>query len=101
MGDWSKVVLDDLATMSQQFEQGHADFAAAAEAVKAEPVDTGDGTLNDYLAYVTGRIEELTIKSAELIQEHAGKVKYAHDSYERHDIDNEELFEDMDFEYKH
>lgn len=102
MAGWAKVVLDDLAAMSQQFQQGCSDYKAAVDAVKAEPVDTGDGTLNDYLAYVAGRIEYLTVKSAELIEEHGAKVKYAHDSYERRDIDNsEELYEDMDFDYKH
>lgn len=92
---WLQVVFDELTEMSRKFEWGASDYSAVAGKLKVAPPDSGEGALNTLIQATMGVIDVLNRQVVGEIQHNGQLVAAARDSYERHDIDNRELYDDM------
>ncbi|WUH90783.1 DUF6317 family protein [Streptomyces sp. NBC_00433] len=90
-----KVVLADLASMTSTFYTQATAYAALHVDVSPPVADGGDPGLNDAIVSIVDAIEGLHSKLAGRIEDHADGLSYAHDSYQRGDIDVHGLFEDL------
>lgn len=92
---WLQVVLDDLAEMSRKFHSGSTEFESAADALKITAPDSGDGRLTGLISSSLQVMDVLNRQIAGEIEEGSKLIDVAKTSYERHDIDNRKLFDDM------
>jgi hypothetical protein len=95
MGDGYQVVLGDLAGMAKTYHQEAENYRNLKPQVVPPCVDGGDPAFNDALAMIMDDIDSLHTKLADRIDEHGDKLQYAHDSYQRHDVDLHGVFEDL------
>ncbi len=89
------VVLGDLASMAKTFKQEAVTYAGLHASVAPPIADGGDAGLNDAIAAVTHAISGLHLAMGDRIKSHGDKLQYAHDSYQRHDVDVHGVFEDL------
>ncbi|MDQ2790546.1 MAG: hypothetical protein DLM60_01920 [Pseudonocardiales bacterium] len=93
-GDF-QVVLDSLRAMSGSFRTEGDAYAAIKPKLTPPMADSGDANLNNIMGVVMECLDVLHTKMGESIGEHAEKLQASHDTYERHDIDNRALFDDL------
>ncbi|WP_330183156.1 DUF6317 family protein [Nocardia sp. NBC_01503] len=90
-----EVVLDDLKSMAKTFGDEATTYEGRVPGFLPAAVDSGDGTLNEAMKGILELLEILNHQVVRTIQTHSDKLAYARDSYERHDIDNRKLFDDL------
>ncbi len=90
-----KVVLSDLDALQSQLRKGAQDYKGFAGEVTPAIADGGDGALNSSITAVADLISSLHDAFVQRLDDHADKVKNAHDSYQRDDVDVHGLFEDL------
>ncbi len=95
MSDWFQVVLDDLKTMAKTFDDEAKTYEGLVPKLLPAPVDSGDATLNEAMKGAMDLLQILHHQMVRTIQTHSEKLSYARDSYERHDIDNRKLYDDL------
>lgn len=95
MGDGFQVVLDDLSSMATTFAREAGIYAQIKPRITPPVADAGDDTLNHIIKVVMECLDVLHTKMTEGIDEHATLLRKAHDSYQRHDLDNRALFDDL------
>jgi uncharacterized protein (DUF924 family) len=95
MSDWFQVVLDDLKAMAKTFDDEAKAYEAVAQKFLPAVVDSGDGTLNQAMKGAMDLLAVLQHQMTRTIQTHGEKLAYARDSYERHDVDNRKLYDDL------
>jgi hypothetical protein len=89
------VVLDDLANMAGTFDREATTYDRIKPQITPPIAASGDATLDSVLGAVMECLDVLHTKMAESISEHAGNLRGAHDTYQRHDIDAHGLFDDL------
>ena len=87
-----QVTLDELAAAAGKFSEEGQTLATVAKGVPQSGPDTGDGGLNATLSAVLSATQFLGETLAGQVTGHAGKLRGAHDSYQRSDTDNGQLF---------
>lgn len=90
-----EAVLADLKNMSVTFGQQATEYRAVTPKLTPPLADSGDGGLNGVMSGVMELIAVLHEQMATSIAQHSTKLSAAHDSYERRDIDNRFLFDDL------
>ncbi|MFE7116719.1 DUF6317 family protein [Streptomyces sp. NPDC057654] len=90
-----KAVLGDIGAMSETFHREGGNFRKLAHTVSPPVVSSGDGALDSSIKAMAELITQLHKSLADRIEDHGAKVKYAHDSFQRNDIDVHGLFEDL------
>ncbi|MFI6997344.1 DUF6317 family protein [Nocardia sp. NPDC050175] len=96
MSDWMQVVLDDLTTMAKTFDDESTVYEGAVpKFLPGTAAESGDATLNEAIKGALDLLEILHHQMVRTIQTHSEKLAYARDSYERHDIDNRKLYDDL------
>ncbi|MEG8182572.1 hypothetical protein GZH49_29320 [Nocardia terpenica] len=95
MSDWFQVVLEDLKAMAETFDDEAKTYEAMVSKFLPAPVDSGEGALNEAMKGAMDLLQVLHHQMVRTIQTHSQKLAYARDSYERHDIDNRKLFDDL------
>jgi hypothetical protein len=90
-----QVTLDELAAVAGKFGEEGTSLTAVAKGVPESGPDTGDGGLNATLDAVLSATQFLGETLASQVTAHAGKLRGAHDSYQRSDTDNSQLFDQL------
>jgi hypothetical protein len=93
-GDF-QVVLDSLRAMSGSFSSERDAYEAIKPKLTPPIADSGDASLNSIIEVIMECLDVLHTKMGEAISEHAEKLQASHDTYERHEIDNRALFDDL------
>lgn len=94
-GQGYQVALTDLKNMADTFHQQASNYRGLRPKVTPPLADGGDGGLNDAMKAVMDAIDVLHTKMADRIDDHGDKLTYAHDSYQRRDVDTHGVFEDL------
>jgi hypothetical protein len=89
------VVLADLASMTKTFHTQARSYASLKANVAPAIAESGDPGLDHAITSIMDAIAGLHANLAGRIEEHGDNLSYAHDSYQRHDIDVHGLFEDL------
>lgn len=95
MADKYRVVLADLANMAKTFHDQADSYRSLRPQVTPPIADGGDPGLNDALQAVMDALDAMHTKLADQIDDHGDKLAYAHDSYQRRDVDVHGVFEDL------
>lgn len=95
VGDQYQVVLADLQEMASTFAREADCYQQIRQKLTPPVADTGDARLNATTKAVMQTLEVLHAKMVAQIEDHGQSLRAAHDSYQAHDIDNRELFEDL------
>lgn len=95
MADNYQVILSDLQDMAKRFDDESQHYQAIQRKVAHPPADTGEGSLNQTLDAVLSTLQVLHANMQAQIEDHAKTIRDTKDSYQRHDLDNRELFEDL------
>ncbi len=90
-----KVVLSDLKSMSGTFHKEAGNYAKLKTNVAPAVAASGDPGLDSAIHSMMHAIAGLHAKLAGRIEDHGDLLKYAHDSFQRHDIDVHGVFEDL------
>jgi hypothetical protein len=90
-----KAILSDLGSMAKTFHDEAVNYRKLHADVAPPVADGGDAGLDHALKEVADLIVALHIGFADRLDDHGDKVTYAHDSFQRHDIDVHGLFEDL------
>lgn len=90
-----QVILDDLKSMAKIFSDEATVYEGLVPGFLPAAVDSGDDILNKAMKSALETLEILNHQVVRTMQTHSQKLTYAHDSYERHDIDNRKLFDDL------
>lgn len=90
-----RVVLSDLDALGGTLRGAASDYRGLAKDVSPPVADGGDGGLNSSIKAIAELIISLHGAFCERLDDHADKVKNAHDSYQRDDVDVHGLFEDL------
>ena len=90
-----KAVLGDLAAMSGAFHGASKEYQGLAPDVSPPVADSGDDALNSSITAMADLIIGLHGKFCDRLDDHGDKISYAHDSFQRNDIDVHGLFEDL------
>jgi Family of unknown function (DUF6317) len=90
-----KVVEGDLAALSSAFHSSATEYRGLAGDVSPPIADGGDGGLDSAIKAVAELILALHTGFGDRLDDHGDKVKYAHDSYQRGDVDVHGVFEDL------
>ncbi|KAA0021153.1 DUF6317 family protein [Antrihabitans cavernicola] len=90
-----EVVLEDLQSMATTFNEQAGAYRAVTPKLTPAEADSGDGALNAVMHAVLELIGVLHQQLATSITQHSEKLATAHDSYQRRDIDNRFLFDDL------
>jgi Family of unknown function (DUF6317) len=90
-----QVTLDELAAAAGKFGEEGTSLSTVAKGVPESGPDTGDGGLNATLSAVLSATQFLGETLAGQVTAHAGKLHGAHDSYQRSDTDNSQLFDQL------
>ncbi len=93
-GDF-QVVLDSLRAMSDSFRTEGDAYEAIKPKLTLSIADSGDASLNSIIGVVMECLDVLHTKMGEAIGEHTEKLQASGDTYERHEIDNRALFDDL------
>lgn len=88
-----QVTLDELAAAAGKFDQEGQSLTTVAQGVPQSGPDTGDGGLNATLTAVLSATQFLGETLAGQVTQHGGKLKTAHDNYQRTDAENQQLFD--------
>lgn len=95
MGNGYQVVLADLAAMAKTYHTQSDHYRSLKAQVNPPPAEGGDPGFNDALQTIMDAIDSLHTKVADRIDDHGDKLSYAHDSYQRRDVDVHGVFEDL------
>jgi len=95
MSDLVQVVLDDLESLAKTFDDEAKTYDSLVPKFLPTPVDSGDASLNQAMKSALDLLAILQHQMTRTIQTHSEKLAYARDSYERHDIDNRQLYDDL------
>lgn len=95
MTDGYQAVLADLQEMASTFTREADDYRQLEPRVSPPPASSGDGRLDATIHAVMATLGSLHDRMATMIEDHGNKLREAHDTYQRRDIDNRELFEDL------
>jgi hypothetical protein len=96
MGDPDyQVVLGDLDAMAGTFRKQATAYGALHHAVKPAVAGSGDGGLDSTITAMSDLIAGLHDKLTDRMADHGDNLQYAHDSYQRHDVDVHGVFEDL------
>ena len=95
MGAGYQVVLGDLSSMAGTFHTEAENYRGLKPKVTPAVADGGDPGLNQTMQILLEAIDGLHTKMADRIDEHGDKLTYAHDSYQRNDVDVHGVFEDL------
>ena len=95
MGAGYQVVLGDLKNMALTYHREATTYRALRPQVTPPIADGGDPALNDAIQIIMSAIDSLHTKLGDRIDDHGDKLMYAHDSYQRHDVDVHGVFEDL------
>lgn len=95
MTDQYQAVLADLRDMASTFAREADNYQKLRPKLTPPMADSGDARLNTTIRAVMQTLEVLHANMISLIEDHGQNLRAAHDNYERHDIDNRELFEDL------
>jgi len=90
-----QVVLGDLEAMCGTFHKEATAYRELHPHVKPAVVPSGDPGLDSSIRAMADLIAGLHDKLADRLDDNGDDVKYAHDSFQRHDIDVHGLFEDL------
>ncbi|HEX5402298.1 MAG TPA: DUF6317 family protein [Pseudonocardiaceae bacterium] len=90
-----QVTLDELAAAAGKFGEEGQTLTGVAKGVPQSGPDTGDGGLNATLNAVLSATQLLGETLAGQVTAHAGKLHGAHDSYQRSDTNNQQLFTEL------
>ena len=90
-----KAVLKDLQSMSTTFSQQASAYKAITPKLTPPVADSGDGGLNSMMHAVMELMTVLHEQMATAISQNSEKLSTAHDAYQRRDIDNRFLFDDL------
>ncbi|MFD4367775.1 DUF6317 family protein [Rhodococcus sp. NPDC058521] len=94
MGDL-KVVLGDLSSMASTFDEQAKSYRDITPRVTPPIAASGDGALDGIIKGAMDLIAILHEQMATAIEGHAEKLHTAHDAYERQDIDNRFLYDNL------
>ncbi|MUM24244.1 hypothetical protein FZI91_21410 [Mycobacterium sp. CBMA271] len=92
---WLQVVLDELAEMSRRFHSGSTEYEQTADGLKMSAPDSGDGRLTSLIDSSLQVMDVLNRQVAGEIEKNSQLIDAAKTSYERRDIDNRQLFDDL------
>lgn len=95
MSDQYHVVLADLQEMASNFSREADRYNDLLPNIVPPEADSGDSRLNSAMHGVMASLKVLHAKLDTQIQNHADKLHEAHDSYQRHDSDTKDLFDEM------
>ena len=95
-----KAVLGDIKSMADTFHREGGNFRKLAPKVSPPIVSSGDPGLDDSIKAIADLIISGHTKLADRMEDHGAKVQYAHDSFQRNDIDVHGLFEDLTGKHK-
>ncbi|MCA1221141.1 DUF6317 family protein [Streptomyces sp. 8L] len=90
-----QVVLGDLSAMASRFTKEAVAYHALHQEVKPTVAASGDPGLDSMIEAMAELIAGLHDKLGDRIADHGDTLKYAHDSYQRHDVDVHGVFEDL------
>ncbi|MFE3186482.1 MULTISPECIES: DUF6317 family protein [Streptomyces] len=90
-----KLVLADLNAMAGTFHKEADDYRKMHQNVKPAIVGSGDAGCDAAIKAVADLIAGLHDKLSDRLDDRSDKLKYAHDSMARHDIDVHGLFDDL------
>jgi phosphoglycerate-specific signal transduction histidine kinase len=89
------VVLGDLSQMQKTFETEGDHISDARDKLNVDAVSTGDGNLDRALAIALDKLATLHDHVATVIDDHATKLRDTHDEYARHEVDGQQLFDQL------
>ncbi|GAA1982837.1 DUF6317 family protein [Kitasatospora viridis] len=89
------VVLEDLRSMAATFHQEAQAYVKLKTDVAPPIAASGDSGLDSSITSMMEAIAGLHAKLAGRIEGHGDKLQYAHDSYQRHDVDEHGVYEDL------
>ena len=95
MSDQYHIVLADLQDMASKFAHEADRYEKIRPKLTPSEADSGDDRLNTTMHAVMTSLKVLHAKMLTQIEDHGNKLREVHDSYQRQDIDNRELFEDL------
>ncbi|MEU4352229.1 DUF6317 family protein [Streptomyces sp. NPDC023838] len=90
-----KVLLADLNAMASTFHKEAGIYRDMHANVKPAVAGSGDAGCDAAIKAMADLIAGLHDKLSDRLEDHSDKVKYAHDSMQRNDIDVHGLFEDL------
>lgn len=90
-----KVVLADLGSMTSTFHKQADSYRKLDKKVSPPVADSGDDGLDEIIKAMADLITGLHGKLADRIDDNGDKLKYAHDSFHRGDVDVHGVFEDL------
>lgn len=90
-----RVVLSDLADMATTFTGEATTYEQLVAQITPPTADSGDAGLNQTIQDVMQIIAALHVKMADRLRENGAKLQYAHDSYQRNDVDVHGVFGDL------
>ncbi|MFI1105990.1 DUF6317 family protein [Streptomyces melanogenes] len=90
-----KVLLADLDSMASTFHKEAGIYRGMHANVKPAVAGSGDPGCDAAIKSMADLIAGLHDKLADRLDDNSDKVKYAHDSMQRNDIDVHGLFEDL------
>lgn len=95
LSDKYHVVLADLQEMASTFSREADRYDDLLPTLVPPEADSGDSRLNGTMRGVMASLKVLHGKLATQIENHAGKLREAHDSYQRNDSDAKDLFDEL------
>lgn len=95
MTDQYHVVLADLQDMASKFAHESDRYDKIRPKLTPQEAASGDGRLDATMHAVMSTLKVLHANMQSQIEDHGHKLREVHDSYQRQDIDNRELFEDL------
>ena len=90
-----QVVLGDLQSMANTFKRESDAYRELRPQIAPPIADGGDPGLDSAIRMIMDDIDSLHTKLADRIEDHGDKLTYAHDSYQRRDVDVHGVFEDL------
>ena len=90
-----KLVLADLDAMTGAFHKAAQDYRTLHQNVTPAVAGSGDAGCDAAIKAVADLIAGLHDKLSDRLDDRGDKLRYAHDSMRRHDIDVHGLFDDL------
>ncbi|WP_371655030.1 MULTISPECIES: DUF6317 family protein [unclassified Streptomyces] len=90
-----KIILADLDSMASTFHEEAGIYRGMHANVKPAVAGSGDAGCDAAVKSMADLIAGLHDKLSDRLEDNSDKVKYAHDSMQRNDIDVHGLFEDL------
>ena len=95
MSDQFQVILTDLQTMANTFDTEAVNYDKTAGKSMPLPVSTGDTSSDGILTFAMEVLTALNASMQAELSAYGGKLRTAHDAYQRHDIDQRFLYDDL------